>query len=137
METLFQTEFTKIEYDANHQILIIHLIGAIKHEDYKFMWNKLLEKTLERNARKLIANQATMERSGMESKAWLVAKWFPKAHKRIGSDCAIAIVASKNLFTKIGGEYIANAVKNMSNFDIRFVPSVEAGVDWLSQVKIS
>ncbi len=133
MEILFETNYTRIEHHPESEVIILRLIGNISHEDYKNMWETLLEKVLELKVNKLLADQTDLEKSGMESKAWLVAKWFPKAKKSLSDDMKVALVTSKSLFTRIGGEYIVNAVRSMSKFDIRLFRSVEAGMEWLGK----
>ncbi len=95
------------------------------------MWNTLLEKIVEVGAKKMVADQSQMERSSMESKAWLVTNWLPRMRKRVGDHVKVAVVSSKNLFTKIGGEYIANAARKMTSFDVKFTSNSEEAVNWL------
>lgn len=133
MEILFEASYTRIEYDAEKGIIILRLLGEIQHEDYKHMWDTLLQEVTSRNLNKLLADQTGLEKSSMESKAWLVSKWFPKAKKSLGNDMKVALVSSKSLFTRIGGEYIVNAVKSMSKFDIRLFRNAEAAMEWLSE----
>ncbi len=132
MEILFETDYTRIEYDSEHQIVILRLIGTISHEDYKTMWNTTFEKVQERQVIKLIADQTQLEKSSMESKAWLVAKWFPKTKKELSDDMKVALITSRSLFTRIGGEYIVNAVRSMSKFDIRIFKTIEAAYEWIN-----
>ncbi|GAB4406857.1 MAG: hypothetical protein OHK0053_33280 [Microscillaceae bacterium] len=133
-EILFEAPYTRIEMDAENRVIILRLIGVIGHDDYKNMWNTLIEKVQEHNIQKMIADQTTLERSGMESKAWLVAKWFPKVRKILGNDIKIALVTSRSLFTRIGGEYIVNAVRSMSKFDIRMYNTFDAALEWLKEL---
>ncbi len=133
MEILFEASYTRIEYDADKGIIVLRLLGEIQHEDYKSMWDRLLDEVTARNINKLLADQTGLQKSSMESKAWLVSKWFPKAKKILGDDMKVALVSSKSLFTRIGGEYIVNAVKSMSKFDIKLFRSIEAGMEWLCQ----
>ncbi len=133
MEILFETDYTRIEYDSENEIVILCLIGNIAHEDYKTMWNTTFEKVQEKQAIKLIADQTLLEKSSMESKAWLVAKWFPKTKKELRDDMKVAMVTSKSLFTRIGGEYIVNAVRSMSKFDIKIFKNIEAAYEWINK----
>jgi hypothetical protein len=131
MDVLFEKPFTKIAYDADNGIMYMELIGVIKHDDYKEMFNTLMEKGLQKNIKKLLVNQATMEKSGMDSKAWLITNWLPRAKKNFGEDVKIALILSKNLFTKIGGEYVVGAVRLISKFEVRTFTAVEDGRIWL------
>ncbi|NJL14113.1 MAG: STAS/SEC14 domain-containing protein [Microscillaceae bacterium] len=132
-EILFEASYTRIELDAENRVIILRLIGVINHEDYKNMWNTFIDKVQEYDIQKMIADQTALERSGMESKAWLVAKWFPKVRKILGNDIKIALVTSRSLFTRIGGEYIVNAVRSMSKFDIRMYNTFDAALEWLKE----
>lgn len=135
MEILFETDYTKIEYDSENDVMILKLIGNIKHDDYKNMWNTLLEKVLEKDTRRIIADQTSMERSSMESKAWLVTRLFPKIVKQMGKEAKVVMVASKSIFTRVGGEYLIGVMKTMSNFDIKIAKSTEEAYSKLGIVK--
>lgn len=131
MKTLYESKITRIQYDQERKLIFFYLLGVIDHENYKIMWNTLLEKVIEVGVQKMVVDQSQMDRSSMESKAWLVTQWLPRARKRIGEEVRIAVVSSKNLFTKIGGEYIANAARKMTSFDIKFTSNTEEAISWL------
>lgn len=132
MEVLFEADYTRIELDSENKTIVLRLLGSIKHEDYKAMWNRLLEELVKHGIKQMIADQTQMKHSSMESKAWLVTKWFPKAHREIGNHARVALIASRNMFNKIGGEYIAKAVSSMSNFQIHFVGDMAEAKEWLN-----
>jgi hypothetical protein len=129
--TLYEQSFARITHEPDNQLLYLELIGEIGKEEYKDTFNTLADKGLEIGLRKLLVNQATLDKSSMESKAWLITNWFPRMRKLFGDNVKVALILSPNLFTKIGGEYIIGAVRRLSKFDVRTFTDKEAARAWL------
>ena len=131
VELLFDEPYARITYEAAHDMICLELKGVIGGDDYRKTFNTLMDKGLEKNINKLYVNQATMDRSTMEAKAWLVTNWLPRVKKAFGDDVKVALILSKNLFTKIGGEFIVNTVKAISKFDIKTFSSTDDAREWI------
>lgn len=135
MELLFEKEFAKLFYEEADRLMYLELIGVIGSQEYRETFTTLLQKAIEKNINKLLVNQATMEKSSMESKAWLIASWMPKVKKQFGDDIRVALLLSKNLFTKIGGEYIVGVVRTLGRFDIKAFGNMEEARNWVMEKK--
>jgi hypothetical protein len=131
MEVLFEKNFARISYETDKDLMFLELIGNIKHENYKETFDTLLEFAAQKSIKKLLVNQATLEKSGMDSKAWLITSWLPRVKKTLGEDIKVALILAKNLFTKIGGEYVVGAVRMISKFEVRTFSSLDDGRAWL------
>lgn len=131
MEIIYNKPFAEISYDATQDLLYLQLKGVIEVEDYRETFNKVLEIGVEKNMKYLLANQATLQKSTMEAKAWLIATWLPQVKKRFHQDVRVAIILSQNLFTKIGGEFVAGAARKLSRFDIKTFSTEEDARGWL------
>jgi hypothetical protein len=131
MELLYEQPFGRISYDAENDLIYLELIGDINKEDYRTIFNTTADLGAERKIKRLFANQSTMQKSSMESKAWLVTNWVPRVRKIFNDDMKAAILLSNNLFTKIGGEYIAAAVRKISGFNLRTFTNPDEARNWL------
>ena len=133
METLYNKAFAEVSFDAAKALLYLELKGVIEGEDYREAFNTGLRFAIEKNAKRLLINQATMQKSTMEAKAWLITSWLPQVKKSISYDIKVAVILSKNLFTKIGGEFAINAARKLSKYDIKAFSSKEDAENWLFQ----
>ncbi|TAD90235.1 MAG: hypothetical protein EAY75_04600 [Bacteroidetes bacterium] len=131
MEILYEQPFGRISYEASADLIYLELLGEISKEDYKTVFNATGDLALQHNASRLLVNQATMQKSSMESKAWLVTNWLPRMRKVFQDNMRVSIILSNNLFTKIGGEYIAAAVRKISGFNLRTFIDAEEARTWV------
>lgn len=131
MELLYEQDFGRISYEAENNLIYLELIGDINKEDYKTIFNTTADLGLERGIKRLLVNQATMQKSSMESKAWLVTNWVPRVRKLFNDDMRAAVILSNSLFTKIGGEYIAAAVRKLSKFNLRTFTNADEARTWV------
>jgi|GEM_PF-2166725 len=131
MELLYEKDFGRISYEIEQDLIYLELIGDINKEDYKELFNMTAELGVERNIKRLLVNQVTMQKSTMESKAWLVTNWVPRVRKLFHDDMRAAIILSNSLFTKIGGEYIAAAVRKLSKFNLRTFTNSDDARSWV------
>lgn len=135
METILNESYGSVRLDAENKIAYVYFMGKIATDDYKKIWNALLSIAVEKGLRKAFIDQSKIEKASIESRAWVVAKWFPKAKKNLPADnINIAVLSSTSFFAKIGGEYIASAVKNMSKFNIKFFPTEADATKWLKNL---
>lgn len=134
METIMNESYGKVRLDATEGIVYVYFLGKIATDDYKKVWNNLYQVALEKNIQKVFIDQSKIEKASMEARAWVVAKWFPKAKKNLPDNVFIGVLSSTSFFAKIGGEYIAKAVSNMSKFTIKFCPTEEEGTKWLKSI---
>ncbi len=135
MEVILNETYGSVRLDAQNKIVYVYFVGRIANDEYKNIWNALLSIAKDKGIVKVFIDQSKIEKVSIESRAWVVAKWFPKAKKNLPADnIHIAVLSSTSFFAKIGGEYIATAVKNMSKFSIKFFPSEAEGTKWLKSV---
>lgn len=134
METILDESYGKVRLDTENKIAYLYFIGKISTDDYKKIWNAFLSIAAEKEIHKVFVDQSKVEKASMEARAWVVAKWFPKAKKILPDQVYIGVLSSTSFFAKIGGEYIAAAVKSMSKFKIKFFPSEEEGAKWLTSL---
>ncbi|WP_299453932.1 hypothetical protein [uncultured Microscilla sp.] len=133
MEVILNESYGSVRLDAHNRIVYVYFVGRISTDEYKNIWNALLSIATEKNLRKAFIDQSKIEKASIEARAWVVAKWFPKAKKNLPADnINIGVLSSTSFFAKIGGEYIATAVKNMSKFNIKFFPTEAEGTKWLN-----
>ncbi len=131
MELLYEKDFGRISYEIENELIYLELIGDISKENYKEIFNTTAELGVERGIKRLLVNQATMQKSSMESKAWLVTNWVPRVRKIFNDDMRASIILSNSLFTKIGGEYIAAAVRKLSKFNLRTFVNADDARAWV------
>jgi hypothetical protein len=131
MEVLYEQPFGRICYDVSCDLIYLELLGEISKEDYKTIFNVTGDLGVKHNISRLLVNQATMQKSSMESKAWLVTNWLPRMRKVFQDNMRVSIILSSNLFTKIGGEYIAAAVRKISGFNLRTFTDADEARTWV------
>jgi len=136
MEAILNESYGKVRLDTKEGIVYVYFLGKLTTDDYKSVWNALFQVALEKNVRKVFIDQSKIEKASMEARAWVVAKWFPRAKKNLPDNIYIGVLSSSSFFAKIGGEYIANAVSNMSKFTIKFFPSEDDGTQWLKGLSL-
>ncbi len=130
-EELYATHYARITYEAPQDFLFLELSGVLEGDIYRETFNMLLQYGLEKNAKKLLVNQAPMQKSSMEAKAWLITSWFPQVKKAFHEDMKVAIVLSTNLFNKIGGEFVVSTIRNTSKFDVKTFTNLGEAQTWL------
>ncbi len=131
MELILENDYIKIFHEQENDMIYVELLGSIPYEDYKKCFMAMLDKGIEKNIKLLLVNQSTMEKSGIDAKAWLVTTWLPKVHKTFGDNVKVAILLSKNFFTKIGGEYIIKMVKSLTRMNINSFTNIDEAKKWL------
>lgn len=131
MELLLENQYIKIFHLPDDEMIYVELLGSIPHEDYKVCFMAMIDKGVEKGIKRLLVNQATMEKSGIDSKAWLITTWLPKAYKTFGDNIKVAIFLSKNLFTKIGGEYVIKMVRALTKMNINSFTDMDEAKKWL------
>jgi hypothetical protein len=130
MEILLQKSYAVVNYNANKNLMCLHLIRNVNFNDYKKALNQLIEILEEQNTPHIIIDQRYVEGIDIQERAWLVTDWFDR-FKRVAPDfLKMGIITSKNLYSKMGGEYIVNAFKSQSNFDIKFLTSMDEALVW-------
>lgn len=133
MDVLFNSDYAIISYNKAEGIMYMELRGVIEGEDYRRAFNTLRDIVLEMKVKKVLINQATMKKSSMESKAWLVANWLPNSSKILDFKIRVSLILSKNLFTKIGGEFVVGAARKIIKFDIKTFSDYDEAKKWLNQ----
>ena len=131
MELIFDKEYATIHYEQENNLMYLELIGNIATEQYKETFNTLTDMGADAKIKYLLVNQATMKNSSMEAKAWLITTWLPRTRKIFNDEVKTAILVSKNIFTKLGAEYVVAAVRKFTNFDMRTFVDQETARKWL------
>ncbi|MCS6820369.1 MAG: hypothetical protein NZ551_00710 [Microscillaceae bacterium] len=134
MEKLFEKPFGSVVYEPEHNICYLAIVGSPSFEEYKMIWLTGLDHATKRSSRRIIVDLSKMQKSGIDSKAWLVTSYLPKARKALGDNLKIAVLYSKSLFARIGTDYVVSAVKAVSRIEFKFVNSIEEAHAWIIQI---
>lgn len=134
-EVLYNTDFAQITYHPDTDILRLNLIGNIMKEDYQTAWNVLLDWYLEKQPKKMLFDQRPMTKASLESRAWFIVKWLPKFKKKVNQKIRVAVVFSKSIAIKIGGQFLVDAAtRDVPNLEIKTFQNEEDALSWLHQV---
>ncbi|NIK74382.1 hypothetical protein FHS56_001895 [Thermonema lapsum] len=134
-EVLYNADFAQVIYYPDTDILRLNLIGNIMKEDYQTAWNVLLDCYLEKQPKKVLIDQRPMSKASLESRAWFVVKWLPKFKKKVNQKIRVAVVLSKSIAMKIGGQFLVDAAtKDVPNLEIKTSQNEEDALSWLHQI---
>lgn len=132
METLLQEEFAVISHHADKQLVALHFVKDVDFSDYKFTLNKLLSKITETKATRLLVDQRYADKISMQERAWLISQWFPSLQKEVGLQFKMGVVSSNSLFSKMGNEYLVNALNSKSNFEVKIFENMNEAIRWVN-----
>lgn len=127
----FDESYGKVGFDKEKNIVFVSFEGKITHEDYKQVWHALINEAVKHQCFNVYIDQSNVEKVGMESRAWVIANWLPRAKKELSEDTKVAVLSARQLFARFGGEYIANAASMVSSLNIRFFSTKEDAENWL------
>lgn len=134
-EVLYNADYAQVIYHPDTDILRLNLIGNIMKEDYQTAWNVLLDFYLERQPKKVLIDQRPMNKASLESRAWFVVKWLPKFKRKVDQKIRVAVLFSKSIAMKIGGQFLVDsATKDVPNLEIKTFQSEDDALLWLHQV---
>lgn len=125
-----QESYGEVACDSERNVLFLSFKGNIEKEDYKKLWDTLLEEIMARKSRKVIIDQTQIGKVSMDARAWLVIKWMPKLQRTIDSEAKVAVITARSITNKLGAQYLMGAVKKMSLLNIRVVNSLEEAESW-------
>ncbi|TAF67489.1 MAG: STAS/SEC14 domain-containing protein [Cytophagales bacterium] len=131
MEKLFETHYAYIEHDNKNDLIFLKMKNVVEHEEYKTMFLTVLEKFVEKKCYRLLVDQSDVQKSSMESRAWLVTKWIPMVRQEIGENAKCAVVLARNMFSKIGAQYVVGLVGTITRLDIKSFSNHEDAMHWL------
>lgn len=133
MERLYHKDHALINYHSDREIMTLHLIHQVSFTDYKLVFNVLLKKIKDKKVNAVIIDQRYAEDLNIEERAWLVTHWFPRLEQEIEiNNFKMAVISSKNIFEKLGGDYIVNALQSKSKLAIIHVNSMDHALNWLN-----
>jgi hypothetical protein len=134
MNKLFNEAFGEILHEPDGNFLVMNWRGSVDEENYKRFWNTLFDLIIEKNSNKLIIDQRSIGNVSMQSRAWFLIKWIPKA-KRYRPEFTCAVIASKHIFHSTGVHYLINGAKKLTNYDIVLFQSTEEASAYLKTKK--
>ncbi len=75
-----------------------------------------------------------MTKASIESRAWLLVKWVPKFKNKVVHPTKVAVLFSKSLAVKIGGEFLVNAAsKEVESAQLRVFQDENEALRWLQE----
>ncbi|WP_038031651.1 SpoIIAA family protein [Thermonema rossianum] len=133
-EILLNNEVARIEYLPQDSFLKLTLIGNLDKDDYQSTWNFLLDCIMDKQPKKILVDQRPMTKASIESRAWLLVKWVPKFKNKVVHPTKVAVLFSKSLAVKIGGEFLVNAAsKEVESAQLRVFQDENEALRWLQE----
>ncbi len=124
----------KIQYNDEHNILIMRCYGDISDDIYKTMWEEAIKLSLERNIRRFLIDQREIGRVSFSARGWVIVSLFPKIKSKLSKEVRAAVLKSSNMANSSGIMFLVKAFKKVSGYDIDFFDSDKSGIVWLSKV---
>jgi hypothetical protein len=134
MQTLFSEAYGEILYEEDGNFMVMSWRGNVDEENYKRFWNALYDLLIEKNSNKLIIDQRQIGNVSMQSRAWFLIKWIPKA-KKMRTEFTCAVIASKHIFHSTGVHYLVNGAKKLTNYEIVLFQDKDEAVQFLKSKK--
>lgn len=133
-EILLNSDVARVEYFPQDSFLKLTLIGNLDKEDYQSTWNFLLDCITEKEPKKILVDQRPMTKASIESRAWLLVKWVPKFKNKVTHATKVAVLFSKSLAVKIGGEFLVNAAsKEVETAQLKVFQDETEALNWLQE----
>lgn len=132
MKVVLKENFGELLYNEEFGYLTMVWAGNVDEENYKKYWNTLYDFILNNGIKKLIIDQRNIGNVAMQSRAWFLIKWVPRAKKAVNNfNCAV--VASKHIFHSTGVHYLISGAKKITNYDIVLFQSMEEAESYMSK----
>ncbi len=128
---------TSISLCEDEALIIVELSGAVEHEDYKEVFEKLYNAITVYKYKKIIYNLKELTRTDMQSRAWYATSFLPKVIKNFGLDFKTALVKSNNKYESLSVDFLTKVSSNLGfKENIRFFNTKEEALGWLTNNKI-
>ncbi|MBX2843603.1 MAG: hypothetical protein KTR26_17670 [Flammeovirgaceae bacterium] len=131
LNTLKSNPNYKISRERKSNIIIMEFIGDISDEIYKEIWITSANLANEYHANKFILDQTGIGKVNFKSRSWAVLIFFPSLKKRLGTNVAGAVITSKQLIHKSGVQYLMQAFKKFTGYQVNISPSYQEAIEWL------
>lgn len=132
METIFQRDNAVLSLHTENKVLFLHLIRNIDFENFKTAWNNLSSEIHQKKIQKVIIDLRYSEEINMEERAWLITKWLPEIQKNTGSDLKICFLSSNQLYSRLGNEFIVNAIRDKGIPQAELVFTMDKAIRWMN-----
>lgn len=117
-EWVFETETNRLKVIPEQEYYFLHSDGAVNTEQFKGVFNALLEQMNQNPYRKLFIDIQQMKSTTLAARTWLLVNWIPKFYSQYDGIFDVAIINTKNFLEAITIELLAKAVMALG-FDIR------------------
>ena len=117
-EWVFESETNRLKVIPEQEYYFLHSDGAVNTEQFKGVFNALLEQMNQHPYRKLFIDIQQMKSTTLAARTWLLVNWIPKFYSQYDGIFDVAVINTKNFFEAITIELLAKAVMALG-FDIR------------------
>lgn len=134
-ELLFVKNYCKIQHFKEANIIYMELIGDFNVDQYKKMYNTLLEFVIQNESKGIVVDQRRSNGSDMEMRNWLIMSYLPKFKKNVvafNSDFKIAGISTDRVgFKKYIIEFMLDNVRLITGLEFRMFESIGEAVSWI------
>jgi hypothetical protein len=134
LQLLFQNseKTTSLFLSEEDALILIKLSGAIEHESYKQIFEKLHNAITVYKYRKIIYDLKDLRRTDMQSRAWYATSFLPRVIKNFGLDFKTALVKSSNKYESLSVDFLTKVGSNLGfKENIRYFDTKEEAYRWL------
>lgn len=117
-EWVFETEVNRLKVIPEKEYYLLHSDGAVNTDQFKGVFNALLEQMSQHPYRKLFIDIQQMKSTTLAARTWLLVNWIPKFYSQYDGIFYVSIINTKNFLEAITIELLAKAVMALG-FDIR------------------
>jgi hypothetical protein len=117
-EWVFETEVNRLKVIPEKEYYLLHSNGAVNTDQFKGVFNALLDQMGQHPYRKLFIDIQQMKSTTLIARTWLLVNWIPKFYSQYDGIFYVAIINTKNFLEAITIELLAKAVMALG-FDIR------------------
>ncbi len=131
MDILLEKNNAIIKYNLRHHLISLHFIQKINFQEYKSILNLALDFIEEKRVPNFLIDQRYAVEANIEERAWFISKWFPKLQEISDSNFKLGLTAPKNLFDKIGAEYVVTTLSQNSSFPVQLFGTMDEALKWI------
>lgn len=134
-DILFKESYCEIHHFKETNVIHMELIGEFNVEQYKKMYNTLLEFVIQNESKGIVVDQRRSNGSDMEMRNWLIMSYLPKFKKNVvafNSDFKIAGISTDRVgFKKYITEFMLDNVRLITGLELRMFESIDEAVSWI------
>lgn len=134
-ELLFVKTYCKIQHFKEANIIYMELIGDFNVEQYKKMYNTLLEFVIQKESKGIVVDQRRSNGSDMEMRNWLLMSYLPRFKKSIHSFNSkfkiTGVSTDRTGFKKYITEFMLDNVRLITGLELRMFESIDEAVSWI------